>query len=248
MLTVGEVARASGVSVRTLHHYDAIGLLCPSHRDDNGYRRYDRGDVERLQEILGYRALGFSLEETGTLLDAPDHDRVATLRRQRELLLERAAELGAVLRLLDRTLAAHEEGREVEVTDMFDGFDPDEHAEEAEQRWGDTEAWQQSKRRTSSYGEREWRAIREEMHAIQARIGALFSAGEPADSQAARSAVEAHRQHIEHWFYDCPPQMQVGLGEMYVTDPRFTATYDDAYGDGCAAWVRDAIVANAAAS
>lgn len=132
-----------------------------------------------------------------------------------------------------------------ELLEVFGEQDPTQYSDEAEQRWGDTDAWRQSNARTARYGKDEWRQIKAEGEAVNARLAALLAAGEPADGAEAMAAAQAHRQHIERWFYDLTPEFHVGLGEMYDADPRFTATYED-IAPGLARYLRDAIVANAA--
>jgi hypothetical protein len=132
-----------------------------------------------------------------------------------------------------------------ERLEVFESFDPDTHAIEAEERWGDTDAHRESARRTARYTKEDWVRIKAEGAAIVGRFAAAMAAGEPADGETAMDAAEAHRRQISDAFYRCPPQMHVGLAEMYVTDPRFTATYD-AHAPGLAQYVHDAILANAA--
>lgn len=242
--TVKEVAELTGVTVRTLHHYDELGLLTPSERSPAGYRLYDRGDLERLQEILVHRALGLSLAEIRDLLDDPEHDRVLTLKQQRERLAERIDELHAMVDAVDAALAAHEEGTEVSDETLFEGME-NPYEDEARERWGDTEAWAQSQRRMRSYDAEQFEEIKAEGEAIAERLAAIKRAGEAPDSEAAMGAAEAHRQHIHRWFYDCPPAMHASLGEMYPQDERFRAYYDDRE-PGLAAWVAEAYAANAA--
>lgn len=246
--TVGAVARTSGVTVRTLHHYDTIGLLVPSDRSDAGYRLYSTADLERLQEILFYRELGFSLDEITRLVNEQGHDRTATLRRQRDLLAEQTRHLQAMVDAVDLALLAEEEGIPMSDDDMFEvfgDFDPKQHEAEVEERWGDTAAYEESRRRTARYGELEWRAIKEEGGACAQTLADLMSSGVPADADPAMDAADAYRLHIDRWFYPCSHEMMEGLGDMYVADPRFTAHWSQ-YADGLAEYVRDAIHANAA--
>lgn len=243
MKTVGEVAELSGVTVRTLHHYDELGLLSPSGRSEAGYRQYSYDDLARLREILTWRALGFGLTEIAALLDDPGRDRLAALERQRELVGREIERLGALAAAVDAAIAAHVNGTRMEETTMFEGFDPSEYEEEARERWGHTDAYRESARRAAQYGEAEWDEIRAEAEAITRELVALMRAGEPADGPAARALAERHRTHISRWFYPCSPQMHRGLAEMYVADPRFTQTYERE-AEGLAAYVHDAIVAN----
>jgi MerR family transcriptional regulator, thiopeptide resistance regulator len=243
--TIGEVADLAGVTVRTLHHYDAIGLVRPSERSGAGYRLYDDHDLDRLQTVLFYRELGFALEEIRALV-ADGYDRVAALREQRKLLAAEKDRRERMIAAIDDALTAHEEGRTVSSEAMFEVFGDDQRAwqDEAEERWGDTDAWRESRRRTASYTADDWQELKAESVAIMDRIAAVYRDGAAPDSVEAMDAVDAHREQIDRRFYPLSRAMHVHLGEMYVTDPRFTATYEE-LAPGLAAWVRDAILANA---
>jgi MerR family transcriptional regulator, thiopeptide resistance regulator len=244
MRTVGEVSEMTGVTVRTLHHYDEIGLLAPRGRSQAGYRLYAYADLARLQEILVWRALGFSLSEIQSILDDPAYDRIAALRRQRELVEREAERLGALRHSLDNAIDAEQKGTTMPEKAMFEGFDPTEYEDEVRERWGHTDAYRESSRRAAAYGEPEWREIRTEWDAIVAELAAAKAAGEPADGERAMAAAERHRRHISRWFYDCPPAMHRGLGRMSSEDPRFARNYDNV-APGLADYVSDAFAANA---
>jgi MerR family transcriptional regulator, thiopeptide resistance regulator len=244
MHTVGELASSAGVSVRALHHYDEIGLLAPSGRSDAGYRLYSYADLERLQEILVWRQLGFALEDIRALLDDAAHDREVALLRQRELVEAELERLGASARALDAALAAHRQGEEMTPTSMFEDFDGTQYEQEARERWGHTDAYRESARRIAGYGEREWTQIRAEADAVVADFARLLAAGEPADGEAVRAAAERHRQHMTRWFYAVSPPMHRNLAEMYIADERFAASYERV-APGLARYVHDAVVANA---
>jgi MerR family transcriptional regulator, thiopeptide resistance regulator len=244
MRTVGEVAQLTGVTIRTLHHYDEIGLLSPSERSEAGYRLYSYDDLTRLQEIIGWRTLGFSLAEISELLDEPRYDRGHALERQRALIDAELGRLSGLARAINAALEAHRAGTRLEETTMFDGFDASEYEDEARERWGHTDAYRESARRTAGYGETEWAAIRTEFGAIVAELAALLRSGEPAGGEQARAVAERHRQHISQWFYPCAPEMHRALGEMYVSDQRFTRNWDSEQA-GLAEYARDAIAANA---
>jgi len=241
--TVGELAKLTGITVRTLHHYDEIGLVRPSDRSTAGYRLYGDGDVLRLQQVLLYRELGLPLDQIGAVLDDPSHSARDSLRRHREVLVQKRARLDAMLAALDTALR-HEEGRKTmhpdDVTSMFEGFDPEPYGEEAEQRWGHTEAYKESARRTKTYGKAEWDAIRREGDAIYQRFAELLREGTPPEDARVRGVVEAHRAHIDRWFYPCTREIQRGLAELYVGDPRFAANLDK-LAPGLAQFVHDAI-------
>ena len=244
MRTVGQVAELTGVTVRTLHHYDEIGLLSPRERSEAGYRLYAYEDLARLQEILVWRALGFSLAEIQAILDDPGYDRLTALRKQRALIDQEAERLGALRAALEAALAAEANGTKMEVAAMFDGFDPGEHEVQVRERRGHTEAYRESTRRVAAYGEPEWREIRAEAEGITREFAELKIAQAPADGESARALAERHRRHIARWFYDCPATMHRGLGQMYTDDERFARNYETV-APGLAAYLRDAFAANA---
>ena len=246
--SVGQVAGFAGVTVRTLHHYDEIGLLVPSERSHAGHRRYSDVDLDRLQQILFYRELGFPLDEVAALLDDPEADPRAHLRRQHELLTARIEKLQQMAAAVEHAMEARKMGINLTPEERFEVFgdkDPEEHAEEAERRWGGTEAYAESQRRAARYTKDDWKRMQAEVDSWGERYDALMAAGEPATGERAMDMAEEHRQHIGQWFYDCSYEMQRGLGEMYVSDERFKAFYDSMR-PGLAEHLRDAIAANAA--
>lgn len=248
--TVARLAELAGVSVRTLHHYDQVGLLVPNRRSDAGYRMYGVRELARLREVLVWRRLGLPLAEVAQLLDDPAADRAAVLRAQRELVRTRAARLSALAAALDDAISSNEAGTmttDHRIIEALDGFDPAEHEAEAAELWGDTDAWRQSESRTANYTPEDWARTKTEAATIHTRLLALFDAGaDPAGADALEQA-EAWREHVTRSYYDVAPSIQRHLGQMYVVDPRFRATYDGVDGErpGMAEWVRDAWAANA---
>ena len=245
-LTVGEVSETFGVTVRTLHHYDTEGLVVPSARTHAGYRLYTDADLARLATVVTYRRLGLPLAEVRALVDGQGAP-AEHLRRQRDAVVTRLAELTALVTAIDAALEAHMHERPAtseELKDLFgDGFG-DELAAEAEQRWGESEAWRQSNARTSHHTTDDWARIKAEGEQVNAALVTALASGAPATSERAMDAAEAHRAHIARWFYDLDHASHRGLAEMYVADPRFTATYED-LAPGLAAYVHAAIHANA---
>src|SRR5262245_50448451 len=163
--TVGQVAEIAGVTVRTLHHYDEVGLLTPGSRTSAGYRRYDDADLERLQQILLYRELGFTLEEIATIVDDPDVEARTHLRRQHSLLTDRIYRLQEMVAAVEYQLEAQKVGLDLtaeEKFEVFGDFDPDAHTEEVEQRWGNTDAYRESARRAARYSKEDWLRIKDE--------------------------------------------------------------------------------------
>ncbi len=185
--TVGEVARLSGVSVRTLHHYDSIGLLSPGARSPSGYRLYREADLRRLRQVLFYRELDFGLDEIAEILADPATGTDDHLRRQHRMLRERAARTSALLRALEKEMEARTMGMALTPEEQFEIFGTDrmeEHAEEARQRWGDTAAWQESQRRSAAYTKEDWIAIKAEADAsIRGFADAMRPASRPPGRQ-----------------------------------------------------------------
>ncbi len=245
-LTVGQVADEFGVTVRTLHHYDEIGLLVPSERTHAGYRLYTPDDLRRLGTIVTYRRLGFPLDEVAELLRG-DGAVVDHLSRQRDAVNARIGELSELVDAIDRALEREMTDRPAtreELKELFsDGFNDDYQAE-AEERWGDTDAWKQSQARTSRYTKADWEAVKADQDAVNEAFVAAKRAGLPATSVEAMDAAESHRRHIHDRFYDLPHEFHRGLADMYLADPRFTKTYEDLE-PGLAQYVHDAIHANA---
>jgi len=246
--SIGRVANLSSVTIRTLHHYDEIGLLSPGGRSDAGYRVYEDSDLERLQRILFYRELGFTLKEISTIIDDPDTDSMGHLRRQRGLLVARIERLSAMVDAIDYEMEA--KTMDINLTpeerfEVFGDFRPEDHAEEAERRWGETDSYKESNRRVSKYTKEDWLDLKAEAEEVQNRLAAAFEAGLAPDSEEAMAAAEAHRKHISRWFYECTYEIHRGLTDMYVSDERFRSNYDTQT-PGLASYIRAAAHANAA--
>jgi DNA-binding transcriptional MerR regulator len=244
--TVGQVADLFGVTVRTLHHYDEIGLLSPSERSRAGYRLYTDEDLTRLQQVVVYRRLELPLDEIAALLDGGE-DAVDHLRRQRATVVTRLGELRELVDAIDRALEremSNQPATPEEMKELFgDGFS-DEYQQEAQERWGETDAYKQSAERTKRYTKADWEEVKSEMEAAHAAFVRAKRSGLPPTSEEAMDAAEQHRLHIHNRFYDLSPEFHRNLADMYVADPRFTKTYEDLEA-GLAQYVRDAIHANA---
>jgi MerR family transcriptional regulator, thiopeptide resistance regulator len=244
---VKDVARLTGVSVRTLHHYDAIGLLVPGGRTAAGYRLYTDADLLRLQQILIGRELGLPLEEIRQSLDDPRFDRKAALLDQRQRLHDRARQAEAMIRAIDTALAALDGSvttGEMAMADLFDGFDPSRYEEEARERWGGTEAFAESTERTKRYTPDDWNAIKAEQAAVYEAAVAARKAGKAPSSADAMDIAERHRLSIDRWFYPCSLTMHKGLASMYESDDRFRQSIEK-YGEGLTTFLAEAIRANA---
>ncbi|MFC7487290.1 MerR family transcriptional regulator [Knoellia sp. CPCC 206453] len=246
MLTVGQVAQTFGVTVRTLHHYDEVGLLSPSERTRAGYRLYTVEDLERLATIVTYRRLDLPLDAVAALLRG-DGSTLEHLRRQRDAVMTKVEELHGLVDAIDARLERkmnEQPATREDLKEIFgDGF-KDEYQDEAQERWGETDAWKQSAKRTEKYTVADWEKVKAESATVNDAFVAALTAGLPATSPEAMDAAEEHRAQIEKWFYDCSHDFQRNLADMYVADPQFTKTYED-IAPGLAVYVRDAIHANA---
>jgi DNA-binding transcriptional MerR regulator len=247
-LTVGAVASLVGVTVRALHHWDAIGLVRPSERTDGGYRLYTTTDLARVHRVLVYRELGVPLNEIGALLEAPAADATASLRRQREQLRERVARLQQMGDALDRVIEARKSGillsAEEQVAIFGRRWQPS-WAEEAHDRWGDTAQWAQYAERSAGRTAEDWQQIADDVEALNAGLAAAHRGGVVPGTEQANSLAERHRASIGTYF-DCTHSMHVCLGRRYSTDPGFAAFYNDIE-PGLTDWLRDIIDANARA-
>lgn len=245
--TVGQTARLTGVSVRTLHHYDELGLVVPSMRSAAGYRLYADADVERLHQVLTYRELGFALEQIATLLDDPDADAMAHLRAQRQLLTDRIDRLHRMVAAVEDMMNAKNNGIALTAAEQAEIFGDDwlgeEYDAEAQQRWGDTDAWAQSRTRTAKMTKDDWIQVKTDTDALESDVAEAMSRGVAPGSPEGDALAERHRDSINR-FYDCDHAMQVCLAQMYVADPRFTEHYESV-APGLTRYLHDVIVANA---
>ncbi len=197
--TVGEVAKLAHVSVRTLHHYDGLGLLTPSGRSAAGYRLYSEADLRRLAQILFYRELEFPLDEIAEILADPSTGTDDHLRRQHRLVRERQARNAGLLAAIEKEMEARRMGISLTPEEQFEIFGTtkmDEYTEEAQERWGETDAWKESARRTATYTKEDWVAIKAEADANIAGFAVALTAGEPADGPVATALAEEHRAHL----------------------------------------------------
>ncbi|MDP9868380.1 DNA-binding transcriptional MerR regulator [Streptosporangium brasiliense] len=245
--SVGQVARLAGVSVRTLHHYDDIGLMPPGRRTAAGYRRYSQADLQRLQHVLFYRELGFPLEEIAVILGESGADTLTHLRRQHELLTRRIGRLRAMAAAVEHAMEAH--SMDISLTPeerftVFGDFVPEKYDAEARERWGGTEPYTQSRRRMAAMTKDDWTRFKAEAAQTVAEFAEALAVGLPADGERAMELAERHRAHITRWCYDCSYDIHRGLADMYVADPRFAAGYEQVAA-GLSAYIRQAVHANA---
>ncbi|KFK91472.1 MerR family transcriptional regulator [Streptomyces sp. JS01] len=235
--SIQEIARRAGTTSRTLRHYGDLGLLAPSRIGSNGYRYYDQDALVRLQRILLLRELGLSLPAIKDVLEG-QRDTAVALRAHLRLLEQEQARIGRQIASVRTTLHKTQEGMELMAAEVFDGFDHTAHEQEVTERWG-RDAYEEGDRWWRSLGDAEKKAFQDEHEAIARDWGRAREAGLTADGPEAQ---ELARRHCA-WLSSAKEPSRsyvIGLGEMYVADPRFGKNYDR-YGDGTAAFVRDAL-------
>ena len=235
-MTVKEVSRLTGVSVRALQYYDRIGLLPPARRSEAGYRLYDAGDLERLQQILLFRELGFPLRDIRRILSSSDYDRHRALRQQIELLTLRREHIENLIALA-REL--YENGGNPMDFKAFDTKKMDEYAEKAKQTWGGTAQYREYEKKTGKKSAAEMKASGEKLMAIFADFGRLKEQ-DPAGPEA-QAQVRTLQAFITENYYTCTDEILSQLGNMYAAGGEFTENIDAAGGAGTAAFADRAI-------
>ena len=245
-LTVGRAAALVGVSVKTLHHWDAIGLVRPSSRTWSGYRVYSGEDIARVHRVLVYRELGLPLAEIGRILDDPSVDARDHLRRQRSQLVDRISRLQTMVIAVDRMLDVSATGMRLtpqEQVDIFgDDWNPD-WVGEAEELWGDTPQWTQYAERAAKLTTEDWREVSAATTTLEADLATAKRAKVAPGSVEANRLAERHRALLSTYF-DCTHSMQACIGRRFVEEPGYADHYD-AYAPGLTVWLRDVIFANA---
>ncbi|MET0017621.1 TipAS antibiotic-recognition domain-containing protein [Oscillibacter sp.] len=237
-MKINEVAKRTGVTVRTLHYYDQIGLLKPSRVTEAGYRLYDREALIALQQILFFRELDFSLQEIREITGRPDYDRREALEKHREMLLKKKERLEGLIGLVDRTLKGKSDMsfREFDKTEIE--YMKERYAAEVRERWGGTAAYQEEQKKTAEYSADKWNAVNDEGTALMQAFAARRS--EAPEGAAVQELVCQWKDYITNNFYHCTDEILGGLGAMYVDDKRFTDNIDK-NGVGTAAFMAAAI-------
>ena len=234
-MQIKEFAEFTGVSVRTLHYYDEIGLLRPAAVDTStGYRFYDEDSLLRMQEILFYRELDFSLKSIGEMLSAPNYDKSKALQEQKRLLILKKERLERLISAID------DAGKGETVMKAFDNSEFERYKSEAQERWGNTDAYKEHAEKTAGYGKNKWSSLAAELDMIFSEFAICMKNGEAPETEAPQSLVKKLQSHITENYYTCTNEILSGLGQMYVADERFKNNIDK-HADGTAAFVRDAI-------
>lgn len=236
MWTVHEVSKIAGVSVRTLHHYDAVGLLKPARITEAGYRLYDRASLKRLQSILMFRELQFPLKEIRAILDSPGYDPKEALAQQIHLLELQQKHIGE---LISFAREIQKGGTEVMGFEPFSNKEMEQYAKEARERWGTSGAYKEYEQRIKGKTDEELSAAGQKLMALFTELGSLRSIS-PGDGKVQKKIGEL-QAFITGNYYNCTDEILSGLGEMYVGDERMKDNIDKAGGEGTAEFVKEAI-------
>lgn len=245
--TVNELAKISGVSVRTLHYYDQIGLLHPLRVEENGYRIYGTAEVDHLQQILFYRELGMPLKKIRDILNMPDLDKEKLLEEQLTALLERKKQIEVLIKNIKKTICTLKGETTMSDKEKFEGFkkkmiEDNEavYGKELRERYGD-EAVDASNAKVADMSEAQWKNAQELSDLINQTLKEAFELGDPA-SEIAQKACDLHRQWLCMFWKDgtYSKEAHKALADGYVADERFTAYYDK-IAAGCTKFLRDAI-------
>jgi DNA-binding transcriptional MerR regulator len=236
MKTVKEVSKLTGISIRTLHHYDAIGLLKPTCVTESGYRLYDDAALGRLQNILLFRALRFPLKEIKRILDTPGFDPVQALEQQIHLLALQREHLG---KLIDHARQIQKTGGITMDFSAFDTTEMDSYSAQAKEKWGTTGAYKEFEQKTAGQAREQMRSTGDALMDIFAQFGAIRHLS-PA-SRDAQALVTKLQNFITEHYYTCTKQILRGLGQMYIAGDSMTENIDKAGGAGTAQFAHDAI-------
>ena len=234
-MQIKEFADLTGVSVRTLHYYDEIGLLRPAFVDRvTGYRFYDENSLLRMQEILFYRELDFSLKSIGEVLSSPNYDKSKALTEQKHLLTLKKERLERLIAAIDSAVKGEN------VMKAFNNSEFEKYKAEAREKWGNTDAYKQHEEKTSNYSKQKWNTLAEGMDCIMEEFSLCMKNGTAPDSAEAQNLVKTLQNHITENYYLCTNEILAGLGQMYVADERFKNNIDQ-HGQGTAAFICKAI-------
>lgn len=236
MMTVNEVSKLTGVSVRTLQYYDKIGLLHPAEYTESGYRLYNEANLERLQQILLFRELEFSLKEISAIIDSPDFDKDRALEQQIQLLTLKREHLD---NLITFARGIQLGGKNIMDFTPFDTEKIDEYAKQAKEKWGKTDAYKEFSDKSKGRSKETDNAIASGLMMIFADFGKIREQ-DPTAPQA-QELVKRLQSYITEHYYTCTPEILNSLGQMYGAGGEFTANIDAAGGSGTAVFAEKAI-------
>ncbi|MEE1153810.1 MAG: MerR family transcriptional regulator [Acutalibacteraceae bacterium] len=220
-MKIKEFAKFTGVSVRTLHYYDEIGLLVPAYVDKyTGYRYYNQQSLLRMQEILFYRELDFSLKTIRELLTSPNYDRQKALTEQKNLLTLKKERLERLIYSIDNAMKGEN------IMTAFDNSELEKYKAEAKEKWGKTDAYKEHTEKTKEYSKEKWNQLSQEMNDIFVEFAVCMQSNQEPNSAKAQALVKRLQDHITENYYLCTNEILAGLGQMYVADERFKNNID----------------------
>ncbi len=237
--TVKNLAEIAGITVRTLHHYDKIGLLKPHHKSSSGYRIYTENELDKLQQILFFRELEFSLDEVKEILESPDYDRVEALEMHKKLLTKEKLRIEALIQTLNRCVEDEKGGKQMKSNEKFIGLDKSQleaYREEAKERWG-TEVVEASEARLDKQGINDPEQLQKQLNLILSSIAENMDKG--LENSDVQEGVSELRKYMNQ-FYDCTDEIFVGLADMYLNDEKFYNNMS-VYGEGFVEFLADAM-------
>ncbi len=228
--TINKLAKMGGISVRTLHYYDEIGLLIPSYVGENGYRYYKEEELIRLQQILFFRELDFPLLQIKEMLDSPKFDPIQALKDQKKLIELEKERLNKLLQTITNSIQHMKNQTKIQDEELYGGLSKqqiEKYKEEARQKWG-SEAVDQSEKRMKNWTKADSDRIAKESDEITKSIVSLMDHG-PENAEV-QFHIDRYFKYMQN-FYDCSYEIFRGLGNLYVEDKRFTAFYDKYHPD-----------------
>lgn len=234
-MQINELAKLTGVSVRTLHYYDEIGLLKPAEIDKwTGYRFYDEISLEKMQQIMFYRELDFSLKSIMKILSSPDYDKEKALDEQKKLLILKKERLEKLISAIDSAKKGEN------IMNAFDNTKFENYREEVKEKWGNTEAYKEYSQKSKNYSKENFNALTDGMNNIMGEFAGCMNSGASVDSTDAQNLVKKLQSYITENFYTCTNEILAGLGLMYVADERFKNNIDK-HSTGTAEFISKAI-------
>ena len=234
-MQIKDFAEFTGVSVRTLHYYDEIGLLKPAYTDEyNGYRFYDEDSLLRMQEILFYRELDFPLKSIIEILSSPDYNKEKALAEQKKLLILKKERLEKLISAIDGAVKGKN------IMKAFDNSEFEKYKDEVKEKWGKTQAYSEYTEKSKSYTKDSYNSMAEGMNLILAEFASAMKNGYDTDSAETQGLVSKLQSHITENYYTCTKEILAGLGQMYVFDERFRRNIDK-HSEGTAEYISKAI-------
>ena len=236
LMSIKQTAELAGITVRTLQYYDKMGILKPR-VESNGYRKYDEDSIKKLQQILFFTELGFPLQQIKKIMQSENYDEKNAMMNQKEMLILKRDRLNKLIKLIDKTIGGEKMSlKEFDMSEIE--MQREKYTQEAKERWGETDAYKQSQRKTKDYNAGDWQKINDEACEIFSAF-AICMRGEE-DALSAEELSKEWQSHITRYYYDCTDEILSGLADMYILDTRFKENIDK-YGDGVAEFMSASI-------